>query len=83
MANPLSKLSDAALIKSLKCRYFEAESTKFLEKVHILALIMTIFENLALEPIWVGLLFVGPLFFSSSLFDMIELKVSSVKLFNF
>jgi hypothetical protein len=46
MANPLpSKLSNAALLKTLKYRYFGAESTNFLEKVQILALNIIIFSK--------------------------------------
>jgi hypothetical protein len=56
MANPQPlKFSNAALLQSLKKRYFGAKSIRSLEKIQILALKMAIFfKNVVLEAIWVG-----------------------------
>jgi hypothetical protein len=55
MANPRPlKLFNVALLQSLKYGYFGAKLIRSLEKVQILALEMTIFQMLALEPILVG-----------------------------
>jgi hypothetical protein len=37
------------LLESLKYRFFEGKSTKFLEKVHIMTLNMIVFQNLDLR----------------------------------